>query len=126
MASDCRDEEFGSQGRRPDLVLANRQANIYKIVDVAVSFMGGKGSLAKARRKKTNPLRTAGDGDARRPRRHLRGDDATPSGARGAWDPANEKLLKQLIHDDYLPTLRRRMVSAAIRGSHEVYKFHLK
>ncbi len=90
------DEEFGSQGRRPDLVLANLQANFYKIVDVAVPFEGGKGSLAKARRKKmTHYARLVTE------TRAIPGFTSVETvsivvGARGAWDSANEKLLKAI------------------------------
>ncbi len=117
------DERFGTEDRRPDLVLANRQGTIYKILDVAVAFEGKPGALEAARKKKISKYQNVLA--ETRAIEGVRSAAVVPIvvGSRGAWDPKNDALLRDLVHPDYLPELRR-MVSAAIRGSHDVYKHH--
>lgn len=113
---------WGPHGLRPDLVLQNRAATEILIVDVTCPFEGSRGAMDEAREEK---LRKYAPTLA-----HARGLANTARvlpiviGALGAWDKANDAALKILANKNFINTLRKATIAAAIRHSRDIYDRH--
>lgn len=106
---------------RPDLVL--RKNGDVIIVDITCPFENGEDAFVEARRRKEEKYRELAN--------HLRihhrrvSVEAFIVGPLGAYDPANERLMRRLASKRYLKLFRKLCVSDAIRWSRMIYIEHI-
>jgi len=109
---------------RPDLVVVDEVDRRVTIVDVAIPFENRRRALVEKREEKLRKY--SGVAEELRAQGYQVTLDAFIVGALGAWDPANEKVIKHLrIPSRYASLMRRLMVSDAIRWSRDIYVTHV-
>jgi hypothetical protein len=113
---------------RPDLVVWEDGADgEVCVIDVAVPFDNRRGALAAAREQKMRKYGALVD------RMRVRSEfkvphnlDALVVGALGSWVPGNDALLTRLgVPKGRIPSVRRQMISAAIKWSRDIYVEHM-
>lgn len=109
---------------RPDLLVTNEASREAFIVDVTIPFENRYAAITQARQEKIMKYTSLAEDYKRRGWTvHL---DAFIVGSLGAWDPANEPVLKRLnINRRYASLMRKLMTSDVIRWSRDIYVEHL-
>ena len=109
---------------KPDLVVTDLTNRKVVIMDVTVPFENRYGALVAARQAKIDkyePLVTE-----LREKGFSVEMDALVVGSLGAWDPANERILRILkIGRRYSRLMRKLIVSEAVQWSRDIYIQHL-
>ncbi|XP_071445627.1 uncharacterized protein T26G10.4-like [Hetaerina americana] len=112
---------------RPDLVVTEVPGGTVHIIDVTVPFENRLEALHAARAAKMAKY----DDLAARLRCRLQFKQevhlgALVVGSLGSWDKENERILSRLrIHRGRVATLRKKMVSAAVKWSRDIYCEHV-
>ena len=112
---------------RPDLVIRSEHdgQKIAHIVDVTVVFENGVGALEQARQDKIDkyePIATA----LRAQGWTVETNDAVVLGSLGSWPQSNDAVLMSLgVSRRFLPLLRKRLVSGAIKWGRDIYTEHI-
>lgn len=106
---------------RPDLVIC--KGGTATIIDVTIPFDNRPQSFLEARQRKLDkyePVRA----ELRRRFTHV---EIIPVivGALGAWDPANDKLVKKICSKAYGRMMKKLIVSETIQWSRDIYIEHL-
>ena len=116
------DDEY--RDLRPDIVVTHHESRTVVIVDVAVPFENTFKAIESVRDDKVRKYQPLADSLRRRGYTVL--VDAFIVGSLGAWDPANEALMRYLrVSERYASLMRRLMVSETIAWSRDIYVEHV-